>query len=130
MDMDRIDVTGYTMRGKVVGKDTSDGPWQAKSVRLTYPIGGETVRSGTPYPIRWEVYGTARPIEEVKLHYSTDGGYRWSLMATLDGNPGQWDWTPDEAALQSTCRVKVVVVDAGGKSLAEDLSPGLFTIRP
>jgi hypothetical protein len=130
MDRGQIQVTGYTAQGRAVGTDTSDRPYEVKSVQVSYPVGGETLRSGTPYPIRWETYRTTRAVDGVKLYYSANSGRQWTLFTHLDGNPGHWDWMPEETVGATLCKVKVVLVDRWGVPIAEDLSPGFFTIWP
>ncbi len=56
--------------------------------RITYPNGGEFLRSGQDITIRWEGVGAT---ETVRLEYSTDGGESWkNISASASGLQHPW----------------------------------------
>jgi hypothetical protein len=46
------------------------------------------------------------------------------------GNTGSYSWAVPWVAPSTTCKVKVVLKDASGKTVGSDVSDGVFTIRP
>jgi hypothetical protein len=49
------------------------------SVRLIYPVGGESLSPGETVRIAWDAFG---PASAFSLHYSTDGGTSWIAINT------------------------------------------------
>ncbi len=45
---------------------------------------------GTVYRLNWNA---AEPVTKVSIYYSSDGGATWTLVDTLSGNPGTYNWT-------------------------------------
>lgn len=96
------------------------------TVRVITPNGGEVLRAGRIYTIRWSVSDPGG-IAKVLIHYSANGGSNWSLVADINGNPGFFRWrvpsTPSHQAL-----VKITVYDRSG-NLGVDQSDRPFRIR-
>ena len=65
----------------------------------------------------------------VKLFYSINGGASWKAIKAVKGNPGSYNWTVPNVS-SSGCKVKVMLKDAGGATVGNDVSDGLFTIQP
>lgn len=62
------------------------------------------------------------------LQYSTDG-QSWNNIRTLNGNPGQINWTvPEVTEIKSTCLIRVVFKDASGSNIVITESDAVFTI--
>jgi hypothetical protein len=110
--------------GNVTGKFMLPRP------RITSPNGGEFVPGGSPYEITWETGQLKTPAASVKISYSKDNGTTWIPIATRLGNPGSHSWdVPAVKTDKTRCRVKVVLKDANGKTIASDISDETFTIQ-
>ena len=95
---------------------------------LTKPNGGEILASGDTQKIQWETNGTKNPVASVKLYYTSGG--KWSLITTLSGNPGAYDWqVPPVPGARSKCKVRVLLQDGKGKTVNSDVSDADFTIQ-
>ncbi|MCX8202840.1 MAG: Ig-like domain-containing protein [Nitrososphaeria archaeon] len=112
-------------------RDTSDSTFSIvdttpPSIRVITPNGGESIRRGTTYTIRWSA-SDAGGIQSVQVYYSGDGGANWQLIASLNGNPGFYRWSvnvdPTTRAL-----IRVTVYDFSG-NMASDQSDSTFRIR-
>ncbi len=96
------------------------------SVAVLDPNGGETLTAGTTYTIRWDA-SDDRGVASTSIYYSYDGGSSYSLIDSLSGNPGSYDWTvPDTPS--AMCLVKVFAYDAAA-NLSWDTSDGYFTVE-
>ncbi len=124
-----VQVTGFNAANRKVGVDVSDAPFAIDVLTVTSPNGGETLTSGVPYAVTWVTRGTLRPVASAQVMYSTNGGRTWKNGASVPGNPGTLNWTPPAfTADQPTCKVKVILRDAGKVMLASDVSDAVFTI--
>ena len=114
-----------------IGSDTSDAPFTIEAVRLISPNGGEIVPANESYDIRWTVNEVKKPVDHVELLYSLDGGMTWKSINTerVDGNPGTYPWlVPPVEETMNKCKVKLVLKDNKGATLASDVSDNPFTI--
>ena len=126
-----VKVIGFNDAGQKLGEARSDGVFTIEVVRLTGPNGGEDLISGEPYEITWDTNATITPVAKVVLSYTLDGK-KWKPITTITGsNPGSYEWTPPVvSAPQTTCKVKVQLIDSAGKAIGRDVSDGYFTISP
>jgi YD repeat-containing protein len=125
-----VKVIGYDSTGTLKkGEDISNAKFTIEVVRLNSPNGGETLKSGTIYTITWTTNGTIRPVAKVTLSYSLDGGTTYTVIKTLTGNPGTYNWTVP-AVTSTNCKVKVVLKDSGAVAIGSDVSNNIFTISP
>jgi uncharacterized delta-60 repeat protein len=124
-----VKVIGFNSSGTKVGEDISDSTFTIEVVKLTSPDGGETLTSGSPHTITWTTHGTIRPVANTKLFRSINSGSTWTLIKTLTGNPGSYNWTVPTVS-SSNCKVKVVLKDTGNVTVGSDVSDGVFTIQP
>lgn len=121
---------GYDFVYRAVAKDDTDGPFVIDVLRLVSPNGGEVLKVGDLYTINWETYALTRTVARVVLQYSTDGGKTWRNIKTFVGtNPGRYIWTVPNTPCNN-CKVRVVLRDSAGISIASDVSDRTFTIRP
>ena len=124
-----VKVVGYDDSGAKVGADRSDSTFTIEVLRVTSPNGGETLESGHTHTITWQTNGTKKPVTQVNLNYTENGGKTWNKIDALTENTGTYDWmVPDIST--TWCRVKVVLRDARGNKLGRDTSDGDFTIGP
>jgi hypothetical protein len=124
-----VKVVAYGASNVKVGEDKSDKAFAIGVVKLLTPNGGELLESGSSYPIQWQVYGTKNPVVIVKVYSSMDGGATWSLITTLDGSFGNYDWIPLAQTTKTKCKVKVAITDTKGVT-SSDICDGYFTIQP
>jgi hypothetical protein len=124
-----VRVTGFNSSGRKVGKDISDSVFTIEVAKVTWPDGGETLKSGDTQTITWRSNETISPVASVKLFYSTNGGKSWKAIKTVAGNPGRYDWTVPNVS-SSNCKIRVVLKGAGGATVGNDVSDGFFTIQP
>jgi hypothetical protein len=132
-----VKVIGYDSSGTKVNADRSDGPFTVEVVKVTAPSTGVTLVSGNSYSVKWTTNATKREVANVRLYYTKNGGASWSPICdtitgkcSLAGNPGVFGWqVPNVLGIKSNCKIKVVLRDAGGKSLGSDTNDP-FTIQP
>jgi hypothetical protein len=124
-----VRVTGFNSSGRKVGKDISDSVFTIEVAKVTWPDGGDTLKSGDTQTITWRATETIRPVASVKLFYSTNGGTSWKAIKTVAGNPGRYDWTVPNVS-SSNCKIRVVLKGDGGATVGNDVSDGFFTIQP
>jgi C1A family cysteine protease/uncharacterized OB-fold protein len=124
-----VKVVAYSASKVNVGEDKSDKPFAIGVVKLVTPNGGEVLESGDIHQIQWEINGTKYPVATVKLYYSIDSGTTWSLITSLNGNPGTYDWTvPIPISNKNSCYVRVVAYSASNVNVGADKSDKSFTI--
>ncbi len=99
-----------------------------QQVTITYPNGGETLRSGQTVTITW----TANPsqtVSKTETYYSTDAGATWKLIKAQNGIKLNVAWrVPSLKNPSSQCLVKTQFKDSKGVVFAQDVSNGYFTI--
>jgi hypothetical protein len=89
------------------------------------PNGGEIVRSGSTYAIKWGAPAEATLFD---LKYSCDNGSTWTTIATGQ-NPQAYSWSvPTLKENKTKCLVKVIGKNESG-SIGSDTSDGPFTIE-
>jgi uncharacterized repeat protein (TIGR01451 family) len=127
-----VRVTGYNANNKKVGSDKSDTPFRIKVVGVDFPNGGDQLTSGTSYNITWTTNGTVREVESISVQYTIDGGLTWKSagLPIVGSNPGTFSWTPSVNKQKKKCKVKVILKDAEGRTVASDTSDTFFTIDP
>jgi hypothetical protein len=126
-----IRVTGLNSRRITIGEDRSDSTFTIEGVRILLPNGAETLKSGETQLIAWDTNATAEDVATTKIHLSKDGGMTWSLIASLQGNPGSYHWAVALVpAIKSKCKLKIVLKNKKGKILGSDVSDAVFTIVP
>ncbi|MBI2890719.1 MAG: FG-GAP repeat protein [Nitrospirae bacterium] len=124
--------TRYHFRVKVFNA-SADSPWSniakattggGASVTVTSPNGGESWDAfGGPQNITWTTTGTLD--STVDLHYSTDSGQTWTVIALGEANDGTYAWTLP-VIYSTTCRVRITVYESGAPFA--DTSNANFTI--
>ena len=124
----RVKVIGYDSNSVKVGEDISDKPFTIEVLRVTSPNGGETLKSGNTWTIKWLTNKTVRPVAKTVLKYNTDGT-TWKTMKTISDNPGTYNWTVPNVS-STKCKVKVILKDASGITVGSDVSDKVFTIQP
>jgi hypothetical protein len=124
-----VKVIGFDPSGRKVGEDISDSAFAIEVVKVTSPAGEEILKSGDTLRITWRTNGTIKPVRSVKLFYSVNGGASWKPIIPFNTNPGSYYWTVPNVS-SSSCKVKVLLKDAGGATVGNDVSDGLFTIQP
>ncbi|HKZ56892.1 MAG TPA: FG-GAP-like repeat-containing protein, partial [Thermodesulfovibrionales bacterium] len=60
-------VIGYDALGVRLGEDISDNPFTIEVMRVTSPNGGETLRPGEVFFIRWDTNATKKPVANTYL---------------------------------------------------------------
>lgn len=93
-----------------------------KSVDLTYPNGGEVLKTGTTNNITW----SCRNINNVKLEYTTDAGTTWNnINASVPAKNYKYPWLIP-AVISTDCKVRVS--NAADAALLNE-STNVFTIN-
>jgi hypothetical protein len=124
-------VIGYDASGGKVWTERSDGTFTIEVLTLTSPNGGETLTSGSPHTITWTTNGTKKPVAKIILKCTTNGGRTWKKIHTELGDPGSYGWTvSDVTKIKDQCRMKLILKDARGRTVASDVSDVYFTIGP
>jgi hypothetical protein len=126
-----MQVIGYDSNSVKVGEDISDKPFTIEVARVTSPNGGETLKSGNTWTIKWVTNKTVRPVAKTVLKYTINGGTTWKAIKTLTGNLGGYNWTvPSVLSTKTRCKIKVILKDASGVNVGADVSNKVFTIQP
>jgi hypothetical protein len=125
-----VKVVGYDARGRQMGADQSDKPFTIEVIKVTAPNGGEVLTSGASYEITWKTNALKRAVAKVVLSYTSDDGTTWVPITKRAGNSRSYGWTPAVSTKKTHCRVRVMLKDAMGKTLASDASNAIFTITP
>jgi hypothetical protein len=130
---------GYLNGDSIVGYDTSDKRFKIAAVDITYPDGGETLKSGNEVNINWETYIKAK-VAKVELSYKcgTDTWPSTPNIGTINGNPGTYEWkVPNVQVMKNKCKVRVVLKKMKPKTdppvyvnVGIDPSDGTFKIQP
>jgi len=127
----RIKVNGFDEKGTKIGADKSDS-FAIEVLNITSPNGGETLTpGGIPFPITWKTGATKNVVAETQLFFTLNNGGTWKLItAPLPENPETYGWNvPLLKATKTKCRIKVVLKDVAGKTVASDTSDATFTIN-
>jgi hypothetical protein len=125
----RMKVKGYNAANINVKTDTSDAPFTIEVAKIVQPNGGETLSSGSSYPIQWEINGTKSPVTKVNLYYTTDGGVSYVLISNLAGSDRSYNWTvPTPLSNKKNTRIRVVAY-SGSTIVGSDSSDNPFTIE-
>jgi len=91
-------------------------------ILLSSPNGGEAWYIGKSYPITWSTKGF---VGDVSIHYSTNNGKNWSIIAADTSNNGSHPWTiPDQPS--DSCRIRISEASDGAPA---DTSREVFRIE-
>ena len=122
-----VRVMGFNDAGTKVGNVLSSA-FTVSVLDITAPGLGEIIDAGSLYEITWDTT-TQVGVSGAILSYSTDGGDTWKSLVILDDNPGTYTWTvPLLAATSKQCKVRVILTDDVGETVARTVSP-IFTIK-
>lgn len=124
---------GYNGNDAKIGTDISDAPFTIEVLKLDAPNGGESLTSGSQFPITWTTNPNVPPVNRVQLSYTLDNGVTWKAINTKadPSDDGSFLWTvPDVAKEKDNCKLKIILKDASGMTLGSDVSDGVFTIQP
>ena len=99
-------------------------------VQVTSPNGGEVLHSYTTHVITWQTSGTLGGVAKAILKYTDNGGATWKTLTKDPDNFGSYAWSvlPPVGAPKYNCKVKVILKNASGGTLASDMSDSYFTI--
>jgi hypothetical protein len=126
-----LKVIEYDASGIKTGETMSSHPFTIGIVSFLSPQRTDTFDSGSVQSVVWKTHDTSLPVDNVILSYSTNGGRKWKHISTLNGNPGSYSWTvPQTKTEKNKCKIRIVLKDAGGKSLCKSTNDGYFTIQP
>lgn len=126
-----LKIIGYDSQGNKVGSDRSQGFFTIGVIQLTSIKGGEIFHSGEPYPISWITHQTIRPVQFVKILFSSNNKLSWKRLAKVVGNPGSIIVTiPRVAKTRPNCWIKVILLDSKGRSVGADTTDQPFTVTP
>jgi hypothetical protein len=95
--------------------------------KVTFPNGGEVIKSGSQTAITWDEI--ALPGITYTIKYSLDNGTTWKTIATgVTGSSLTWD-VPVPLNNKTKCLIKVSAINANGQLIASDRSDAPFTIE-
>ena len=114
--------------------DISDEPftiWGHAPVTVISPNGGECLKPGDEYKIRWEA---ACWLDSLKIQYSTNGGTNWETIITPTENDSLFTWLIPNTPSDS-CLIKVADLDCDPYDISDAVfeitgEPGLKVISP
>ncbi len=88
-------------------------------IRITEPDPLEILITDTPFYIHWT---SAGDINDVRIHYSINGGSNWISITTSTPNTGSYPWSVPNTP-STSCRI---LIEDNGSTLGD--ATGLFTI--
>jgi hypothetical protein len=95
------------------------------TVKLLSPNGGEILRIGATFTIRW-----GAPANAVSFMLTYFDGAKWQAVGPSRVTGTSHSWTvPAAAASRAVCRMKMVGYDARGQQMGVDQSDRPFAIR-
>ena len=122
-----VRVVGFNGANTKVGSVVSSA-FTVGVLNISAPGLGEIIDAGSLYEITWNT-ATQVAVSGANLSYSTDGGGTWKSLVYIDSNPGVYTWTvPQLAATSKLCKVRVILTDDLGKTVAKAVTP-IFTIK-
>ena len=126
-----MNVMEYNSKNVFVGSDRSDGVFNLEVLTITSPVFNLVLSGAGSHTIIWETNAINGTPSHTKLLYTLNGGTTWKSLGTASGNPGNFTWNPLPAVLKAKtrCRIKLLLKDALGATIASALSP-FFTIQP
>ncbi|MBN2206053.1 MAG: SBBP repeat-containing protein, partial [Candidatus Aminicenantes bacterium] len=92
------------------------------TIRVASPNGGETLKGGKIYRIRWRTTG---PVGNVKISYSINKGWNWTNVVSSTPSDGLYFWRVPRRA-STKCLVRIWEV---GDRKTRDVSDKVFTIK-
>jgi hypothetical protein len=92
----------------------------ATTMKVTLPNGGESVKEGSSYDIKW----TSDAESLVRIQYTVDNGSTWSMLADSLSNTGTYAWFPVPNLISSQCKIRVATIDG----TVSDESDAVFSI--
>jgi len=101
-------------------------PTSYTGVTLLSPNGGETIPSGSTYPIHWEAPLGA---EKFDLLYSLDNGLTWTQIANKISGTGYFWTVPKPWGNKKKCLIKVIGYNGSNVKLGADKSDTPFSIE-
>lgn len=104
--------------------DISEANFTVSLIQLSLPNGGEEIKSGTDYLIKWT---NSPDITNIDLLYSLDGGTSYqTLVSNIDASVGEYNWTlpTNISSAQALIRVRDF-----NSPLVRDASDAIFDIK-
>jgi hypothetical protein len=95
-------------------------------VTVLSPNGGETLLSGSPFPIEWS--GTP-DVKKYSLKYSYDNGLTWQSVIPGFVTGTRVDWSPIPPNNKKQCLIQVVGYNDSNVKVGSDRSNSKFTIE-
>ncbi len=124
----KVKVWAYNAKDKQLGSANSSSPFSINVMQIVTPATNEIVTPGN-YVITWTENTLSGVVAEVRPYYSLDNGTTWKpIKPWLDADTGSASWVVPEKT-KNKCKVKVVLIDASGKTVAQAIS-GQFSIAP
>ena len=103
-------------------------------IRLSSPVGGESLLACREDTIRWYQWGN--DITQVTIRYSTDSGVSWPSHGYIAvGHPSagqgwhEYVWLPGVNVAGDNLRITIMGLDDYGRLIASEGSPGDFTLH-
>lgn len=97
-------------------------------ITITYPNGGEVLRSGSTVSITWDVNPPEQTVAKTDTFYTKDGGSTWTLIKSQKGLKTSYNWRVPSVKNPTECRVLTRFMNAAGQVIAEDTSDTTFQI--
>ena len=124
-----IRVIGFDSKGAKVGDARSEIPFAIEVVKLLPVNNYAPLTSGMTCPIAWQIHPTKSPVASISVYYTLNGS-SWKKVETPEGYFESFDWeVPAVKKPSYRCKVKVVLKDAKGETIGEDVSD-TFPIYP
>ncbi len=89
-----------------------DGDYEAPEVTIKSPAGGEVFYIGTKETVTWDATDNEGVVGSIVL-FRPNSWTAYSVLDSLDGNPGEYEWTIPEGDFND-CNIKVIAYDKVG----------------
>ena len=125
----KILVTAFNSNYVQIASDKTDLPFSIELATINNPTGGEILTNGNSLNISWTSSPVLTNTAKVSVYYKLNNSFFWKLAGTLNGNPGNYNWTVPTVNQNSNVTIKIVFRNNMGTVLGVAVSNPI-TIAP
>ncbi len=118
----RILVSAFNSNYVQIASDKTDLPITIELATINTPAGGEVLTNGNTLNINWTSSPVLTNTAKVSVYYKLNNSFVWKLAGTLNGNPGNYNWTLPTVNQNSKAIIKIVFRNNMGTLLGTAVS--------
>jgi hypothetical protein len=100
------------------------GSGEGGTLTVTAPNGGETLKQGSTYGIKWTSVDVST---KIRIRFSANNGTDWDIIGEGINNTGSWNWTVPNNVSTSYGLIRINAINVSGEPF--DVSDGTFSIN-